>query len=56
MRQKNSFKKQRPPELQAINNVNPGISLVVQWLRLHASNAGDVGSITGQRIKISHAM
>ena len=23
----------------------PGVSLVVQWLRLHASNAGGMGSI-----------
>jgi len=27
-------------------------SLVVQWLRLHASNAGDAGSIPGQGTKI----
>ena len=25
-----------------------GISLVVQWLRLHVANAGDPGSIPGQ--------
>ena len=30
-------------------------SLKVQWLRLHASNAGDVGSIPGQGTKILHA-
>ena len=33
--------------------------LVVQWLRLCASNAGDVGSVPGQRTKIDptcHAM
>ena len=29
--------------------------LVVQWLRLHTSNAGGVGSISGQGIKIPHA-
>jgi len=29
-----------------------GTSLVVQWLRLHASNAGGVGSIPGWGIKI----
>ena len=29
-------------------------SLVVQWLRLHASKAGDVGSIPGCGIKIPH--
>ena len=27
-------------------------SLRVQWLRLHASTAGDVGSVSGQRTKI----
>ena len=30
-------------------------SLVIQWLRLCASNAGDVGLIPGQGTKISHA-
>ena len=30
-------------------------SLVVQWLRLHASNVGGVGSTSGQRTKIPHA-
>ena len=29
--------------------------LVVQWSRLHTSNAGGVGSIPGQGTKISHA-
>ena len=34
-----------------------GTSLVVQWLRLHASNAGaGVGSIPGGGTKIPHAM
>jgi len=33
-----------------------GTSLVVQWLRLHASNARDMGSIPGQGTKIPHAM
>ena len=32
-----------------------GTSLVVQWLRLCASNAGDMGSIPGQGTKIPHA-
>ena len=27
---------------------NSGTSLMVQWLRLYAPNAGDVGSIPGQ--------
>ena len=31
-------------------------SLVVQWLRLHASKAGDVGSIAGRGNEIPHAM
>ena len=30
-------------------------SLVVQWLRLHASNAGDLDSVPGQGTKIPHA-
>ena len=29
-------------------------SLLVQWLRFHASNAGAEGSIPGQRTKIPH--
>ena len=29
---------------------------VVKWLRLHAANAGGMGSIPGQRTKIPHAM
>ena len=32
-----------------------GTSLVVQWLRLHESTAGGVGSIPGWGTKISHA-
>ena len=32
-----------------------GTSLVVQWLRLHASNTGGVGSIPGQGTKNPHA-
>ena len=32
-----------------------GTSLVVQWLRLCAPNAGDMGSIPGQGTKIPHA-
>ena len=35
---------------------NPGTSLVVQWLRLHASIAGGMGSIPGQGAKIPHAV
>ena len=33
-----------------------GTSLVVQWLRLRASDAGGVGSIPGRRTKIPHAV
>ena len=33
-----------------------GTSLVVQWLRLHTSTAGGVGSIPGWGTKIPHAM
>ena len=32
-----------------------GTSLAVQWLRLYASNAGGMGSISGWGIKILHA-
>ena len=32
-----------------------GTSLVVQWLRLHASNAGGAGSLPGWGTKIPHA-
>ena len=32
-----------------------GTSLVVQWLRLHASTAGDAGSIHVKGTKILHA-
>ena len=32
-----------------------GTSLVVQWLRLQASNAEDVGSIPSQGTKIPHS-
>ena len=33
-----------------------GTSLAVQWLRLHTSNAGGVGSIPGGGAKIPHAL
>ena len=36
------------------NDAALGTSLVVQWLRLHASTAGTPGSIPGQGTKISH--
>ena len=33
-----------------------GTSLVIQWLRLHASSAGGASLIPGQGTKISHAV
>ena len=33
-----------------------GTSLAVQWLSLHTSTAGSVGSLPGQGNKILHAM
>ena len=33
-----------------------GICLVVQWLRLHAFNAGGAGVMPGQATKIPHAL
>ena len=35
--------------------VDSGTSLAVQWLRLHASTAGGMGSIPGRGTKIPHA-
>ena len=32
-----------------------GTSLLVQWLRLHALNAGGTGSVSGRGTKIPHA-
>ena len=40
---------------EVLRIVAVGTSLVVQWLRLHAYNAGNVGSIPGWGIKIIHA-
>ena len=37
------------------SNMSVGTSLVVQWLRLRASTAGDAGSIPGWGTKILHA-
>ena len=39
-----------------INNRALGTSLVVQWLRCCASNAGGMGLIPGQETKIPYAM
>ena len=38
-----------------IERRTPGTSLVVQWLRLHASTAGYMGLIHDLRTKILHA-
>ena len=52
--------RQRSPSVQscrgkrAASKIQPGTSLVVQWLRLHASNAGGAGSIPGRGTKIPH--
>ena len=37
-------------------NQDAGTSLAVQWLRLHASSAGEAGLILGQGTKITHAV
>ena len=37
-------------------NPHPGTSLVIHWLRLHAPNAGGMGSIPDQGSKIPHAV
>ena len=36
------------PELEGARKQPPGTSLVVQWVRLHAPNAGGPGSIPGR--------
>ena len=45
----------KSPKLDFIEN-KQGTSLVVQWLRLHASNAGGAGLIPGWETKIPRAM
>ena len=39
-----------------IKLVGCGISLAVQWLNLHISTAGSMGSLCGQGTKILHAV
>ena len=39
-----------------VKKLRRGISLTVQWLRLHVSNAGGSGSIPSQGTKIRHAV
>ena len=41
--------------LKFIFNNKIGTSLAVQWLRLNAPTAGDMGSIPGRGTKIPHA-
>ena len=41
---------------QCFKNEYVGTSLVVQWLRFHASNAGGMGLIPDWGTKIPHAM
>ena len=43
------------PKQQIINMLMHGTSLVVQWLRLHAPNAGSLSSIPFKGAKIPHA-
>ena len=41
--------------MESKNQNKWGTSLVVQWLRIHAPNAGGTGSVPGWGIKIPHA-
>ena len=41
--------------LGKISTVLQGTALVVQWLRLHAPNAGGLGSVPGWGTKIPYA-
>ena len=53
------IKPNSPPKLlenPVLRYTQSRTSLVVQWLRLQASNEGDMGSIPGQGTKIQHAM
>ena len=42
-------------QMKRDKSIKWGISLEVQWLRLHSSNAGSAGSIPGWGTKILHA-
>ena len=49
----------REEEMMGINSIKgslQGTSLAVQWLELHASNAGGSGSIPGGEAKIPHEL
>ena len=41
---------------QNFSRIPQGTSVVVQWLRFHASNAGGMGSIPGRGTKIPHGI
>ena len=47
---------EEPGKRPSIHTHTRETSLVVKWLRLHASKAGDVGSIPSWGSKIPHAM
>ena len=51
-----SYGKFKHDHLKKKKKKRPGTSLVVQWLRLLASTAGDTGSIPGPGTKIPYAM
>ena len=40
----------------SLEAIQPGTSLVIQWLRLHTFSAGDVDMIPGWAAKIPHAV
>jgi len=46
----------RLPEKGVLEITYCGISLVVQWLRLHAPTAGGMGSILGWGTNMPHAL
>ena len=50
------FRQQRPCKAPSLRKGTQWISLAVQWLRLHASNAGGMGSAPSWGTKILPAM
>ena len=40
--------KTRRKKTQLLKTMDPGTSLVVQWPRIHTSNAGGMGSVPGR--------
>ena len=55
LKEKGQFKLEERIPLPHPQSLSLGTSQVVQWLRLHASNAGVTGSIPGQGTKKLHA-